>query len=353
MKLPNFHEYETFYITRYMGSKYRLLELILPRIEDSISGDGVVVDLMAGTHSIGYALKARHRIVANDIQAYSQVFGSALLLNDAYPSVADRFESDLGALEVLPGSEGWFSREYSDTYFSGPQCREIEEIRSRIAMLPGDSILANIYLTALCYAMGLCQSSPGHYAQFMPSDHSRVEALRRKSIIDHFRDKCSNLQIQTGSQGCDVFRHNAFEFLESPDLCALAPPGSVVYLDPPYTSAQYSRYYHLMETVVLGDSPKTQFKAKYRSDRHQSPFCATTKVATAFRRVIETASARHWNLVISYSSHGLLKIEELRQLLQSHFKEVVVTSQRYSHSMQGRGQVDDRFEFVLQALSPT
>lgn len=352
MKLPIFAEYDTFYITRYMGSKYRLLELVLPQIEASVSGNGVVVDLMAGTHSVGYALKRRLRIVANDIQAYSEIFGGALLLNTNYTSVADRFESDLGNLKVSAGSEGWFSSEYSDTYFSHRQCREIEEIRSRIAKLSGDSDLVNIYLTALCYAMGLCQSSPGHYAQFMPSDHSRIKKLRNKSVIEYFKEKCRTLEIQTQSRNCTVLRQDSLQLLSSPELRDLAPPGSVVYLDPPYTTAQYSRYYHLMETVVLGDAPKTEFKAKYRSDRHQSAFCSMTKVEDVFRMVVSAVSERQWNLVVSYSSHGLMKIPDLAQLLQESYRDVVVTSQRYNHSMQGRGQVDDRLEFVLRATGP-
>jgi adenine-specific DNA-methyltransferase len=352
MKLPIFAEYDTFYITRYMGSKYRLLELILPQIEASVSGNGVVVDLMAGTHSVGYALKRRHRIVANDIQAYSEIFGGALLLNTCYASVTDRFETDLGELKVSVESEGWFSREYSDTYFSHGQCREIEEIRYRISKLSGDSDLANIYLSALCYAMGLCQSSPGHYAQFMPSNHSRIKKLRSKSVVEHFKEKCRTLKIQTKSQSCTVLRRDSLELLSSTELRDLAPPGSVVYLDPPYTTAQYSRYYHLMETVVLGDTPTTEFKGKYRSDRHQSAFCATTRVEEVFRKVINTASECKWNLVVSYSSHGLMKIRDLERLLRESYRDVLIASQSYSHSMQGRGQVDNRLEFVLRATSP-
>ena len=36
------------------------------------------------------------------------------------------------------------------------------------------------------------------------------------------------------------------------------------YLDSPYSGEQYSRFYHILETLVKYDNPEVLFKAKYR-----------------------------------------------------------------------------------------
>jgi len=346
-----FPQLKSVYVTRYMGSKYRLLDLVVPAVNVVARQDAPIIDLMAGTHAVGYALRSDRVVVANDIQAYSETFGKALLLNTQFPHVRNRMRKDLGPLKTTNSSEGWFSNTYADTYFSYEQCREIEEVRTRVSQLT-DEVLAAIYLTALIFAMGLCQSSPGHFAQFMPSDHERVKVLRAKSIFDAFETRCTELEFQIKGPRCHLFRREAGQLLSDESLYSLAPEGSVVYLDPPYTTAQYSRYYHLLETVVLDDRPEVLHKAKYRNDRHQSSFCSSSKAAATFGEFLEKISGRGWNLVVSYSSHGVVPIRDLIELTEMHYSRVEVKSRSYAHSMQGRGQVSDRLEYVISAKGP-
>ena len=58
-------EYSEFYeksFLQYIGSKRKLM----PSIVKHITGN-VIVDLMAGTHSLGYYFKDKKRVYANDI----------------------------------------------------------------------------------------------------------------------------------------------------------------------------------------------------------------------------------------------------------------------------------------------
>jgi adenine-specific DNA-methyltransferase len=334
-----------------MGSKYRLLDLVVPAVNGVARHDAPIIDLMAGTHAVGYALRSDRVVVANDIQAYSEIFGKALLLNTQFPHVRNRMREDLGPLKTTNSSEGWFSETYADTYFSYEQCREIEEVRARVSHLT-DEVLAAIYLTALIFAMGRCQASPGHFAQFMPSDHERVRLLRAKSIIEAFETRCMQFNFQIEGPRCHLFRREAGQLLSDDCLYSLAPEGSAVYFDPPYTTAQYSRYYHLLETVVLNDEPEVLHKAKYRNDRHQSNFCSSSKAASTFGEFFEKISDRGWNLVVSYSSHGVVPIRDLIELTRTRYSKVEVQSRNHAHSMQGRGQVSDRLEYVISAKGP-
>lgn len=332
-----------------MGAKYKLLDLVVPAIRQLVGPDGVIIDLMAGTHAVGYALKQHHRILANDVQAYSEVVGNALLVNRRWSTVEERVENDFLGCQEDAREPGWFARVYSDTYFSASQCRDIEAIRGRIDQFE-DSDLRSVYLLALCSAMALCQSSPGHFAQYMPAAHPRVQSLRSMSLMDAFVTRCKELSINVSNLGNRVIRADALSLISSGQVSDLAGPGSVVYLDPPYTSAQYSRYYHLLETVVLNDEPEVNFKGLYRKDRYQSPFCSSSRVSDSFTKIIRDCSSQKWPLVISYSSHGLMGIDDLVELLRESYPEVRVNGLRYNHSMQGRGVVQDRTEFVLSGF---
>ena len=137
------------------------------------------------------------------------------------------------------------------------------------------------------------------------------------------------------------------DFFKVAELETEAPAGSFAYLDPPYSEAQYSRYYHLLETVFLNDRPEVSHKGLYRPDRFQSPFCSPKKVAQAFEDVASSAASKRWKLGISYSLSGLIQIDQLVAICKGSFDQVDIHSQKYAHSMQGRGVIGDTTEVLL------
>jgi len=342
--------FDTFYTTRYMGAKYKLLDLIIPRVHDLLPEGGVFVDLMAGTHAVGYALKSRNVIFANDIQHYSFIFGQALIMNSNVLSVKTRVLKDFeGISECL--SAGWFSKTYGETYFSTEQCLQIEAIRSRISTLE-DETVKSVYLTVLTNAMSLCQSSAGHFAQFMPSTSARIQSLRKMNLLDTFISKSISVEITQPKFANKVFKEEGISLLHRLTASNQLPKGSLVYLDPPYTSAQYSRYYHLLETVILNDQPNVNFKALYRDGRFQSPFCSSRLAPSAFKEVARGASQSGSSLLISYSNAGVLSVESIEEICRAFYHKIEVFKKPYAHSMQGRGVKKDREEIVISCSGP-
>lgn len=110
-----------------------------------------------------------------------------------------------------------------------------------------------------------------------------------------------------------------------------------IYLDSPYSQEQYSRFYHILETLVKYDSPMVNFKAKYRNDRFQSDFCYKGKARKEFEKIINFCSKNGINLVISYSNKALLSVDELLILCNQYFKDVFLKEIDYKHSTQGKG----------------
>lgn len=328
-----------------MGSKLRLLDFIAPAIVEIHKSNFTFVDLMAGTHSVGYSLRDYARVVSNDIQNYASVIGTALVVNSTIGHVPSELRQELANETATLSTEGWFTNTYADTYFSHTQCREIETIRAAISLHRNEP-LRSILLTALIYAMGYSQSSPGHFAQYMPSDHPRVQSLRSLSVRSAFQQYLNELLINTSGSSNAVYQLDVHKFLAHPPSSLLESP-VVAYLDPPYSPAQYSRYYHLLETVILDDEPEVAFKGLYRPNRFASQFCSARGVYDEFCKVFGRVSELGWELAVSYGTHALLPTDELVSLAKNYYSDVSLSERCYPHSMQGRGVVQDRKELLL------
>lgn len=327
-------------VLRYMGSKYDLVDFVVPIVEEVAAGRGVA-DVMAGTHAIGFALRDRLRVFANDVQFYSYVVGRALLEG---PVAVDR--GRLG--EALSrarrrATTGWFETVYADTYLSRAQCRALDTVRLAIAALPAPARYTA--LTALLYAMCYCQSTPGHFAQFLPAHHPRAQPLRALDLEDAFWTKLVELEAVPPA----LTRH-CVTCLPAEEL-ALPPWAGVAYLDPPYTSEQYSRFYHLLETAALGDLPAVRYRGRYRHGRFRSQFSSRPRARTALARVLGAVANARADLALSYSDRGLVPVDELGALVGAFYRHTEVHAHPCTHSSLGKGR-SPVSEYVVVGRGP-
>lgn len=143
----------------------------------------------------------------------------------------------------------------------------------------------------------------------------------------------------------------------------------VVYADPPYTRDHYSRFYHGLETLCLGDHPiisKTNIggvsrlsRGLYREERHQSEFCIKSKAPHAFEVLFEKVSRSNKILLLSYSPYDkekgshprVVELEFLESLAARYFKTVEVKSPgNFSHSKLNRTDLHLESENVSEIL---
>jgi adenine-specific DNA-methyltransferase len=117
---------------------------------------------------------------------------------------------------------------------------------------------------------------------------------------------------------------------------------SLVFADPPYTRDHYSRYYHVLETMAVGDDPaiamsnlgggKLLSRGHYRADRHQSDFCIRSKAPDAFRALFAGTRELGVPLLLSYSDFDagenahprVLGIKDVKALAEQFFPNVSV-----------------------------
>ena len=239
-----------------------------------------------------------------------------------------------------------FSITYSGGYFGLAQSIEIDSIRFAISQLLSDRSINDVghrwLCLALCQAASKVATTTGHFAQHLRANDRncpRYVAQRRRHVWPEWlRAVFENHPIGTTSWRAQnrVYRRDAASLLN--DLQQGRPRPSVVYADPPYTRDQYSRYYHLYETLLHYDYPASHGSGRYRPDRFRSPYSMKTRVHAAIDDLIAACAALGSTLVLSYPERGVLphSTEVIPDLMTRHYSgPPSVHSVAVSHSSFG------------------
>jgi len=276
------------------------------------------------------------------VQAWAHVGNDAALAEEAARERAAETRESPYRLATIAFAHG---------YFGLGQSIEIDSIRYALDVtLDAGAISAERhrwYLVALLQAASHVVSAPGHFAQFFgvrdADTFRRVRQVRARLVWPQFVLELGRLRPYGTSawrRGNRVFSKPADALLQ--DLRGASERPSVIYADPPYTVDQYSRYYHVLETLTRYDYPASASLGRYRPDRFTSPFSLASKVVHAFEGLASDVAEIGAVLVLSYPSTGLLhrklkeeKHEELSDLLRRHFGRIDVTPIPYRHSTMG------------------
>ena len=363
-----------------MGSKSKIMDFVLSGLNDVYAG-GSVCDLFGGSASLAGAIGHQAPIHSNDIQNYTAVLARAYLVSrwgEATPTsalllerakaIVDETRKELDclydytlpmALDVFQEAEQrqqaliqrdfsrpWhlFQKYYSGTWWSAEQALWIDAIREVLDAYQADPCY-DVMLASLMFAMAYASQGTGHYAQYRDANTESsmrdIAIYRRRSIADLFAKKYDAVSSSLPRQE-NEFQHavTTMDFR----ACLKDFHGGTVYADPPYAFVHYSRFYHALETIVLYDYPAIQersgsvVKGRYRSDRHQSPFCIRSQVEGAFKDLFYGVRVSNSNLVLSYSNTGMISLDALGRLAADEFegRSVEVVSTDYKHMTLGR-----------------
>lgn len=371
------------HLVKYMGSKRNIIDSVVQAIEKVHSKDKVLVDLFAGSSVLSGAFRNKTDIISNDIQQYSSILAHTYLgdyhwedypddlmdeilfeaeqyvhefktrypLSFDYPDnmTIEEFTKIEDAQRVLikqnfDFSHHLFVKNYSGTYWTFEQCLWIDAIRKVANNYEGTPIFY-VILASLMFAMSYNSQSTGHFAQYRDATSEKsmqdIMIYRQKEIIPFFKRKFTQIR--------ETFGRNQFNFkvmaTDFKDCLNEIPEEATVYADPPYCFVHYSRFYHAFETLVRYDYPEVKHKGRYRTDRHQSPFCIRSQVVQAFTDMFQRIKNKNSNLVLSYSNTGMIELEALIILAKSHFGDeykIFVETQDYLHSTMGRKEDKSR-----------
>jgi site-specific DNA-methyltransferase len=385
------HSNEFPHYVKYMGSKTKILPFIIEGLNKVHTGRAIC-DLFAGSCSLSGALGDQIPIISNDIQKYSSVLAKTYLIdwNNHKTSINDVIKSakeyhqiyyqdlvkeykypeepsikEFNAIEIKSRSliesefnNDWhlFTKYYSGTWWSTEQCTWIDSLRKAIEDY-NDNPIYNTLLSSLMFAAAYNSQGTGHYAQYRDAkDDSSLRDIniyRSKSIIEYFTRKAEDsLRALRNRPNPLNHRIMAEDYLD----CLNKINNCTIYADPPYCFVHYSRFYHILETLVLYDYPNIQskngifVKGRYREDRHQSPFCIRTQVEKAFDDMFYAINNNNCSLALSYSNTGMITANQLVDIACKYFerKKISIKSMKYTHMTMGRKE--DRTRDVQEML---
>lgn len=365
------------HLLKYMGSKREILNDINEALTELNTNSTCLCDLFSGTAVVSAAFLDVFDIISNDIQQYSSIFAhtysaniaknvdeifreivvekAELLANEFYAKYPQyQFDySEVRDFEDLSDIEkrqqrlieedfdlgfSLFAKNYSGTYWSYEQCVWIDSIRA-VAEDYKDSVGYFTILSALIFAMSYTSQSTGHFAQYRDVTIQNVNDIllyRKKDILSLFAKKLDELILLLNTTPSHSMTVTSLDYL---DCLRIVPDNSIVYADPPYSAVHYSRFYHVIETLVRYDHPHLEFKGRYRNDRYQSPFDKRKEVRNAFQLLFKAVDERKSHLVLSYSNNGLIKYDELleigEQTIGNHY-DISLKEKSYTHSKMGR-----------------
>jgi adenine-specific DNA-methyltransferase len=294
---------------RYIGSKSRLIDQIVAYIGrpkqgaffvDAFCGTGVVAEAAA---ALGWNVRINDSLQSAVISA-----GARLISNEqvAFKKLGG-YAKAIARLNAAKPKYGFMWREYSpasiDTcglerrYFTQENAARIDAMRALIGEWAEagtiDEVEERLLIADLFGALNRVANIAGTFGCFLSKWTSQSEgkiAMRCREL------KVSGVHVET-SVG-DVFDvPNAMEDL--------------VYLDPPYTKRQYASYYHILETVALGDEPEVEGVAGLRPWKGlASDFCYKTRALKTLSRLVRDLKAQ--KVLLSYSSEGHICMQDIK-----------------------------------------
>lgn len=299
---------------RYIGSKARVASAILDLIGPS-DPSATFVDAFCGTGSVAREAANRGwRLRIND----SLFAATCLAEAAAAPPRADEF-SELGgyaaAIQYLnsqPAGSGFIRANYSPDsgqrgsnerrYLTSENAGRVDAIRAEIAGWRQRGLLSlreeRLLIADLLEATSQVANTAGTYGCFLR--HWSAPALRPLRLAAR--------SMGTAEIGLTVHHGDVWDVpFETSD---------VAYLDPPYTKRQYAAYYHLLETIAVGDEPEIAGLTGLRpwQDR-ASAFCYKSRALDALSSLIAATPAAH--IYLSYSSQGHVPLDALERRLSA------------------------------------
>lgn len=403
-----------------MGTKHWISAEIVRLLRDL--PDGPLLDAFAGMGSIGEAVGQSRQIWNNDILRFPALVGRAIFCsaNGPWPpdelaralerpyrrnlnSLTSRFSDELKledryiakpSLKALKagndsishvGSDSDLERErtslarspkrfpyrmasitYAGGFFGLRQSIEIDSIRYAMDHAKDNGRIRNeqwIWLmVGLAQVLTRLNNSTGHFAQHLKSSKNNVRRTTEKRRRSVWMELMSTMNV-IGPLGEKSWRGSNKWFMRDASSLVgnlyrrkLRP--AVIYADPPYSAAQYSRYYHVLDELLRYRYPPSSGRGRYPDERHQAAFSNLGTVESATDRFIARCAASKADLIFSYPTNGLLyrRAKDIKSMLGCHYFYVdLACEKKHNHSTFGGSQapiVKEVSELVFVASKP-
>jgi len=320
---------------RYIGGKHKLIEWIFSIMNKECKGDSFT-DIFAGTGIVS-AIATKHfkKIILNDFLHSNHVIYQAFFSNgDWSANKINNIIRDYNNINGEDLAENYFSKNFGGKYFSKNSAKIIGFIRenleeNRVNLTDREY---HMLLASLLYSIDKIANTVGHYDAYFKKDFIEDRFFMRP--IDPVETKDVSI------------------FKEDANVLAKKIKTDVVYIDPPYNSRQYSRFYHVLETLVKWDKPVLHGVALKPEPENMSDYCRVN-AKDKFAELVNDIDAKY--LVVSYnntydsksnSSENKITLKEIKDILNKQGKTKVFEKD-YRHFNAGNTDFNNHKEYLF------
>ena len=321
---------------RYTGSKYKLLDWIEQLIKENCPGN-IFFDVFAGTGVVSDRMKNSFQtIIMNDFLYSNETIYKAFFGSGKYRTgLIEEFKTKYRSIDPEKIKENYFSNNFGGKYFSNNDAKIIGYIRTDIET--NKTVLSDkeycILIASLLYSTDKVANTVGHY-----------DAYRKIKHIDD-RFVFDILEIKKCKNKFRIYR-------EDSNTLARSIKADVAFVDPPYNSRQYSRFYHVLENLTKWEQPKLEGTALKPPAENMSDYCRSSAPA-AFDDLIQHLNVNY--IVVTYnntynskssSSKNKITLEQIKEILakKGYTREFAKHHQFFNA---GKTEFDDHKEYVF------
>lgn len=321
---------------RYIGCKTKLVDWIFSLINENAHDIHSFCDIFSGTGVVAHrALQTYERVVVNDFLHSNNVMYRAFFAPDEWSeekvqTIINEF-NDINPARI---GENYFSKNYGGKYFYHDTAKIVGYIRGRLQTLQKDLTDKEyaVLMASLIYSIDRHANTMGHF-----------DAYHHKAPVAHqFQMRMIDVESYNG---VEIHREDANQLARHINV-------DLTYLDPPYNSRQYSRFYHVYENLVQWKKPELYGTALKPKEENMSDYCRTTAF-TAFTDLVSHINSRY--LVVSYnntyhskssSSENKIKLEQLEEVLNKCGKTKIFNHE-FKAFNSGKTEFDDHREYLF------
>ena len=320
---------------RYIGNKRKLIDWIFPIILKKCPGNSFA-DIFAGTGSVAAEASHNfHHIILNDFLYSNNVIYKAFFGKGDYNySKIAGLINDYNNLSPAILKSNYFSDSFGNKYFSHGSAQLIgfirEDIEKRKDKLNPKEY--NILLASLLYSVDKIANTVGHYDAY----------FKKNTVEDKFIMKTiKSIDVDDVA----IYREDANSIVKKIEA-------DVVYIDPPYNSRQYSRFYHILENITTWEKPELHGVALKPKSENMSDYCRVSAFSK-FQQLINDIKAKY--IVVSYnntyesksnSSCNKIELPQIKEILVGK-GEVSVFEKSYRHFNAGNTKFNDHKEYLF------
>jgi adenine-specific DNA methylase len=268
---------------RYIGSKLKLIKWIKSLILQNTSGN-IFFDVFAGTGIVTKELYSHYdKMIINDfLYSNNIIYHGFFDSNDVNYYKVHSILNKLNKIKAIDIDDNYFSLNYGGKFFSENDAKRIGYIRDQLEYNFQLTFKEkNLLIASLLYSIDKVANTVGHY-----------DAYRKNiSIPDRFDFHLIN-PVNTHDKVIDIYRCDANQLVSN--IVA-----DIAFLDPPYNSRQYSRFYHLLENVAKWEKPRLSGVAMKPPEENMSDYC---KVSAPYKFDLLVKSLNTKYIVTTYNN---------------------------------------------------